>query len=367
MDSGMTMSEGAGSAPKTTLMFHLNQFMIYSNTSGPRGKSRLTGPGYWMLTYDNDLTSGNRLSIDVMGSPEQLTVGERGTPQLFQTDHIDNFHAHDTIMAFEFRDVVALDALGKQRVTLLFAPRGEAAIGPVPFMHRESAEGNPDAPLGHALQDGFHDVSTVLGLEYQIARTTVEFTAFSGRNISWPLPLHNPDSYSFRLNQDIGGHVRIGASYADTLLPDDAGGAERNQFISGWLTTSHRFHDDTLKSAFVWGSTRAGHGAFLNSFLEEAVYQRGKDALYGRGEILQITPAQLEVMALGGDANAKWVKAFTVGYERTLFEKNAFALLAGGSYTKDLAPAGFRPAYGSDPSGFKIYLRIKFMKSGPVF
>lgn len=367
MNSSMSMDTPSGPQPKTTLMIHLNQFMVYSSTSGPRGKSRLTGPGYWMLTYGNDLTPTNHFSVDVMGSPEQLTVGDKGTPQLLQTDHIDNMHAHDTIMAFEVRDALAIGTDNNQQLTFMFAPRGEAAIGPVPFMHRESAEGNPDAPLGHSLQDGFHDASTVLGVEYRIARTTAEFTAFSGQNITSPFPLHRPDSYAVRLNQDIDGHVGVGASFADVLLPGDTGGAEHNQFISAWLTTTHKIHEDTLKSSFIVGSARAGHGAFLNSLLEEAVYQRGRNNFYGRAEVLQITPAQLELTTPSGAGNAKWVKALTIGYERSLFEKNALRLLVGGSYTKDFVPAAFQPAYGSDPGGVKIYLRLKFMATGPGF
>lgn len=365
MDTSMHMPSGA-TKPKAALMLHINQFMVGSSTSGPRGQSRLTGPGTWMLTYDNDLTSTDHLSINIMGSPEQLTVGEKGTPQLFQTDHLDNFHAHDTIMAFEFRDAVALGAGGKQRLTLLFAPRGEAAVGPVPFMHRESAEGNPDAPLGHALQDGFHDVSTVFGLKYEIAHTTVEVTGFSGHTIAWPFPLHGPDSYAVRLGQKISDHARIGASYADALLPNDSGGDEHNQFIAGWLTTSNQIRGGSLKSAFVWGSTRASHGPFLNSLLEEAVYQRDGNNFYGRVEALQLTPSQLALVTNDGSEVARWVGAFTVGYERALFEQGELALFVGGSYTKDISPGAFRPTYGSDPQGVKIYLRVKFMKSGAV-
>ena len=366
IDPGMNMSPPGGTKPKTTLMLHINQFMVGSSTSGPRGQSRLTGPGYWMLTYNHDLTSNNHLSINIMATPEQLTVGSKGTPQIFQTDHIDNFHAHDNIIAFEFRDAIYFGAGGKQRLTLLVAPRGEASVGPVPFMHRESAEGNPDAPLGHALQDGFHDVSTVLGVEYQIAHTTVEFTAFSGQTITWPLPLHGPDSYAVRVSQGIGDHVRAGASYADALLPDDAGGAEHNQLISGWLTASHQLRGGSLKSALVWGSSRAGGGPFLNSFLGEAVYQQGGNNFYSRAEILQLAPGQLDLV-INGSADAQWVEALTVGYERMLFQKEGLVLFVGGSYTKDIAPAAFRPAYGSDPNGVKIYLRVKFMKSGAIF
>lgn len=363
-DSAMNMPMSGDGKSNTGVMFHLNQFMLYSNTSGPRGQSRVTGPGMWMLMYGDDLSPENQLRIDIMGSPEQLTVGDKGTPQLLQTEHIDAMHAHDYIMALEFRDVVTLSANDDEQLTFLFAPRGEAAIGPVPFMHRESAEGNPDAPLGHALQDGFHDASTVLGVEYQIARMTVEATAFSGQNISWPFPLYRPDSYSLRVNQKFDDHVSVGASYADALLPDDAGGAERNQFISGWLTTSYLINDNTLKSSLIWGQGRAAHGAPLNSFLEEAVYQLGRNNFYGRAEILQITPQQLELVIARGAADAKWVKALTVGYERNVFERGGLSLFVGGAYTKDFIPADFQSAYRSDPRGVKVYLRIAFDGNG---
>jgi hypothetical protein len=360
-DPSMNMCVPGDRSPKTMLMFQLNQFAVYSSTSGPRGKSRVTGPGSWMLTYDDDITAKNHLSIDVMASPEQWTVGDKGTPQLLQTEHIDSMHAHDTIMAVEFRDTVAFGAGDPQKLTFLFAPRGAAAIGPVPFMHRESAEGNPDAPLGHALQDGFHDASTVLGVEYQVARTTLEVTGFSGQNITRPFPIHRLDSYGVRVNQDLDDHIRVGASFADALLPDDTGGAQHNQFIAGWLTTSHGRPGATFKSSFVWAETRAGHDAFLSSFLEEAVYQRGKNKFYGRAEVLQVTPHQLDLLISNGDQGASWVKAFTLGYERTLFEKNEFHLYAGGSYTKDMVPSTFRSDYGADPGGEKLYLRINYM------
>jgi hypothetical protein len=356
-DYSMKMCMPGGAQQSSAVMFQLNQFMVYSTTSGPRGQSRVTGPGMWMLMYGKDLSSRNHFSIDVMGSPEQLTVGSKGTPQLLQTEHVDSMHAHDTIMALEFRDALALGDGDKQHLTFLFAPRGEAAVGPVPFMHRPSAEGNPDAPLGHALQDGFHDTSTVFGLQYDHTRTKLEATAFSSQSVSWPLPMHGPDSYALRLSQDIDGQVGVGASYADVLLPDDAGGAQHSQFISAWLTTAHSLRGDTLKSSFIWGQSRAAHESALNSFLEEAVYQHGMDKFLGRAELLQLTPQQLDQALSNGSANARWVAALTVGYERTLLKRKLFSVFAGGSYTKDITPSEFRPAYGSDPNGAKLYLR----------
>jgi hypothetical protein len=354
----MSMPMPGGAESDNGVMVRLNQFMLYSHTSGPRGQSRLTGPGMWMLMYDTDLSSRNHLSVDVMGTPEHLTIGDKGTPQLLQTENIDAMHPHDYIMALGFRDSLTLNADKAERLTFSFAPRGEAAIGPVPFMHRDSAEGNPDAPLGHALQDGFHDVSTVLGIEYQFARTTIEATAFSGHDIVWPLPLHRPDSYSVRVNRQINEHLNIGASYADALLPEDTGGAEHNRFVAAWLSASYPIGNTSLKSSVVWGRGRAADGTARNSFLEEAVYQTGRNKFYSRAEILQITPAQLDLP--DGPASPKWAGALTVGYERTLFEKSGLILFAGGSFTEDFIPTAFEGAYGSDPGGEKVYLRLAF-------
>ena len=343
---------------KPSLMFQLNQFMAYSDTSGPRGRSRLTGPGMWMLMFGKELSPANQLRIDVMGSAEPLTVGDKGTPQLLQTEHVDSMHAHDTVMALEFRDVVTLDARGAQRLTFLFAPRGEAAVGPVPFMHRGSAEGNPDAPLGHALQDGFHDASTVLGVAYETGRTAVEATAFSGHDIRGPFPTHRPDSYALRVNQGLDGHIGVGASYSDVRLRDGAGDPKHDEFIAAWLTTSHQIGGDSLKSAFVWGRMRASHEAARNSLLEEAVYQKGGNRFYSRAEVLQVTPDQLDLALADDGGDARWVGAVTVGYERALYRRDDLSLLVGGSYTKDLVPASFHAAYGSDPGGTKVYLRL---------
>lgn len=357
-NSTMDMTDrGKGESP---FMLQINQFAVYSHTIGPRGGSRVTGPGSWMLMYNHDLTPGNQLRVSIMASPEQLTVGDKGTPQLLQTENIDNMHAHDTIMALEFRDVVSIGSGGDQQLTFLFAPRGAAAIGPVPFMHRQSAEGNPDAPLGHGLQDGFHDASTVLGIEYHFARTTIEATAFSGAAVSWPLPLHSPDSFAFRLTQDIGDHVKAGASYGDVLSPDDAGVEKHSYFTSAWLATSHQIGSGTLRTSLVWAKGRDDHSASQTSLLAEGVYQQLPNAFFGRTEILQIAPEQLDILTIGGSSDPRWVKALTVGYERTLFQQRGLSFRVGGSYTRDFIPSTFKPEYGSDPGGFKVFLRIKF-------
>ncbi|MBU4433014.1 MAG: hypothetical protein KKC14_01215 [Alphaproteobacteria bacterium] len=57
----------------------------------------------------------------------------------------------------------------------------------------------------------------------------------------------------------------------------------------------------------------------------------------------------------------------TLGYERALFTRNGLFLFGGGSYTKDFVPPAFRRAYGSDPAGGKLYMRIRYMGSREWF
>jgi hypothetical protein len=186
----------------------------------------------------------------------------------------------------------------------------------------------------------------------------VEVTAFSGQGVTWPFPLHRLDSYALRLNQDINDQVGVGASYVDTLSASDTGG-QHTRIASGWLTTSHRIREDTLKTSFVWGRLLPGGGAAANSFLEEAVYQHGRNKLFGRAEALQLAPEQLDLATADRPGDPRWVEAFTLGYERTLWEKDHVAIFGGGSYTQDFVPSGLRAAYGPDPHGAKLYLRLK--------
>ena len=365
MDPAMKICLAAAPKRKPAVMIRINQFLVYSATSGPRGQERVTGPGAWMLMIDKDLSPRNSFNVSVMGSLEQLTVGSIGTPQLLQTENLDAMHAHDTLMAVEFRDKIKLGAANDQDLTLLFAPRGGAAFGPVPYMHRDSAEGNPDSPLGHNMQDGFHDVSTVFGLAYRLGRTALEATAFSGHDISWPLPLHKPDSFAVRLTHQIDDGVTLGGSYADVLSPSDTGGGEHERFVAAWISTSHQFHAVRLRSSLVWGRTKAPHSPPQNSFLTEAVAQRGADNLFGRAELLQVTPDQLSLTDVGSSA-PRWIGAMTVGYERVLLRKGPFSLFAGGSLTRDFVPSAFDLEYGQRPRGAKLFLRIKVGASGAM-
>ena len=90
-----------------------------------------------------------------------------GSPQLFQTGEsyqmgplIDRQHPHDLLM-----ELGATYRLRASRATIILSDAdlvGPAALGPTPFMHRESARNNPQAPLTHHQLDSTHITPGVL-------------------------------------------------------------------------------------------------------------------------------------------------------------------------------------------------------------
>ena len=94
---------------------------------------------------------GGTLTATSMFSLEPFTLREIGSAQVFQTGEtyqhlplIDYQHPHDLVMAAG----VAYEwpAMGDDEARLEADAVGAPALGPTPFMHRASAEANPDGP-----------------------------------------------------------------------------------------------------------------------------------------------------------------------------------------------------------------------------
>lgn len=379
-DDSMSMCM-PGSAPnKVNTMFHYNQFLVYTNGSGPRGRDAFSAPNMWMLMVNKKISDRHELGLTWMGTTDKWTTPSRGTPQLLQTGeanqngvpYLDGQHPHSSpIMGLTFSDILTLGDKGQHKLTFFFAPRGEATAGPDAFMHRESAVGNPDAPLGHHTQDVFHISSTVIGTKLQINnKTTLEASTFSGVEPSpaeVDLDMHNPDSYAFRVNHNLSDEWSIGGSYAKVKALDRGIGPqeiENEKFYSSWINTSHIIRSGKLNTSTIWAQVKnRDEDLTLNSYLEEVVYQLGKNNFFGRVEVLQRTPEQLEILVTDGSTGAKWVKALTLGYERNIFKRSDRDVYLGVAGTKDYLPNQFQDAYGGNPISAKVFLRITGRKS----
>lgn len=363
---------------------HLSQFFAFSDGTGPRGRSSFTAPNMFMLTMQK-----NGFKMDFMGTTDKWTVGAKGTAQLFQSGDgvIDSQHAHASpVMGWKISKIFKLNKEGSNTMVLCFAPRGEATAGPTTFMHRPSATGNVDAPLGHHLQDFFHVTSTVICTEFKTKKLTLEASAFSSAEpptTQVNLNMHTPDSWGFRANYQLNNSISFGGSFANLKAHShesevsESGHEDhvhegsdiitnpeitadihestkkRATAVAAWLSTSHKMGPGTLNNTIIWG--QISHDETLNSGLEEFSYAFDKNNAYFRAEVLERTPGQLEVRIHGKST----VKAFTIGYEREMFSANNMKAYVGGAFTQHSIPSKLAAAYGSQaPRSLRVQTRI---------
>jgi hypothetical protein len=131
-----------------------------------RDQSAFESPNWFMLHGTRSVGPGE-LRVEGMLSLEPLTVEGIGSPQLFQTGEsyqmgplIDRQHPHDFLM-----ELGGSYRRRQGRITCLGSAYlvGSAALGPTPFMHRESARSNPQAPLTHHQLDSTHHAGVLTG------------------------------------------------------------------------------------------------------------------------------------------------------------------------------------------------------------
>src|SRR5204862_4453120 len=142
-----------------------------------------------------------------MWSLLQLTAYEDCYRAIFQVGEaldgrplIDRQHPHDLFMQLAASWRVPLsDATA---VTITGAPVGEAALGPVAFMHRPSSENIPLATLSHHTFDSTHIAFGVIAAAVDRGAWTFEASVFNGREPDqhrWDFDFGPLDSVSGRV------------------------------------------------------------------------------------------------------------------------------------------------------------------------
>jgi hypothetical protein len=270
----------------------------------------------------------------------------------------------------------------------VIAPRGESTDGPIPFMHRTTAMVNPDAPLGHHIgQDVGHITSTVLGAQLQKGANVFEFSAFHGEEPQpelVDLPIGAIDSYAARYTRTFSPRWMAMGSFAYVKNPE---GDAETTFVPYVLRYSASVYADlqlgpsvSFENALIFGAiTRYDGVNALYSFDEEFLFQRLSDRLWGRVEVLQRAPSQLDIVSANlNPLQPEWVSAITLGYTRTFLRwgdplvatsqalpnsmTDRLELAAGISGTKDFLPSDFQSTYGGNPWTGKVFIELSGMK-----
>jgi hypothetical protein len=374
----MAMCEGSAmpDMPMTMTMVQANAFVVGNQSEGPRAQNKIAAPNMFMLDYGLSLGDRNYANVDLMLTFEKWTFPKSGYPLLTQVgeeneDHapfIDAQHPHSSpIMGLTFWDKFSFGE--SSYLKLFLSPRGEATDGPVAFMHRQSGQPNPDAPLGHHIgQDVGHITSSVIGAEYRRNKTTFEISTFRGEEpqpTQVDLPISGPDSYAARLTHQLSHEIYAMASVAYVKRPE-AHDADLDhiwrysfsmytnaKFDSGWL-----FHD-----AFIYGLVNYyDHAGALNSFLYEAALNKERNTLWGRLEAVERTPDELGIAQSNDRATGRYVELFTLGFTRALVQHNDSEFSVGASMTKNFLPIDYQRDYGGNPLTGRIFAEVSGMK-----
>lgn len=358
--------------------WHLMQdgvaFLTYNNQGGARGDEEVLSQNWWMGMASRG-AAGGQLTFSLMLSLDPITQYGDGYALLFQTGEtwegrpiIDRQHPHDFLMQ---ASVLWRREIGRgMHLTLSGAPVGEPTLGPVAFMHRQSAAENLSAPLGHHTLDSTHiSNSGVIAAGLDRGPWAVEGSIFRGKEPDeqrWDLMDIGPlDSWAVRgwyrpspawqfqashgfLNEpEAGQHIDIRRTTAS--------GSWLRETANGWTAAS-----------VVAGYNDKSEGPGNSAFLAEATHRFGLTSVFGRAESVQV---ETDVLLTGehgdhhgGDDHSlppTWVTALTAGVARDVLTWRGYELAAGADITAYRVPEILQPAYGDSPLSFHVFLRVR--------
>jgi len=171
-------------SPDWMWMTDANVFFGYNNQQRKYTDfSAWESQNWFMLDGHRSLGPGT-LTLSGMISLEPFTFHKIGSPQVLQTGEtyqglplVDYQHPHDLVMGLGARYAAIREGVGCHFEAALV---GSPALGPTPFMHRDSGRDNPQAPLIHHYTDSTHITPGVLTAGLDLHGAVLEASWFRG-------------------------------------------------------------------------------------------------------------------------------------------------------------------------------------------
>jgi hypothetical protein len=345
------------------LMAHGSLFLTYNQQGGPRGEGKAESVNYLMLMEQHKLGRGTIL-FRQMFSAESLTSPHPGFPLLFQTGEtyhgeplVDHQHPHNLFAELSVLYTVPISE--KVSWLLYGGPAAEPALGPVTYLHRESASDNPAAPLSHHLQDSTHTSFGVVTTGFVVDRFKFEASAFNGREPGeqrWEIQPAALDSWSFRISAAPARNWTAQYSYGRLEHPEALEpGSEFRQTAS--VEYNRPFAEGNWATSLVWGRKRKlANDSVQNSYLLESTVNFHR-LNYGYSRLELVDKDELFPEAL--DHPSYRIGAYTFGGVRDLVHNHRWQLGLGADVTFYSKPAALDPFYGDSPVSFHVFLRLR--------
>ncbi len=344
------------------LMLHGYAALNYTNDTGPRGADKTYVTSHLMLTGLHDLGDSARLQLRAGGSLEPI-MRRDGYPSLFTTGEVafgkplvDRQHPHDLVIELSAR--VDYDLSDTAHVFLYGGPVAEPALGPSAFIHRTSAQYNPDPPITHHWFDSTHITFGAVTAGFATDHIQLEASAFRGREPDehrFDIETPRLDSWSVRATFNPSPAWAIQVSHGFLKSPE-----ELEPAIDEHRTTAtvHYANGRGLSAMVGFSDKDKSPGRMLTAFVGEANWDLTRHhTLFGRVENVRNDELFPDPLSPLHDQPFRLTK-FQAGYAYRLHFAGPVSLALGGSVSAFAKPSAITPYYGQNPMGFSVFAKM---------
>jgi hypothetical protein len=342
------------------------------NNQQKHSGNAVDAPNWFMTMWDRTINNRNKLRLRGMISLEPLTEGNDGYPLLFQTGEslkgkplIDHQHPHDFFMELSTTWFYRM-SYNNTFFAYVSLP-GEPALGPTTYMHRPSADMNPDAPLAHHWQDATHITFGVFTVGLIAQKFKVDASVFTGKEPDenrWNFDVPRFNSYSCRLSYRFTSEFESQISSGFLRSPEWLHPEINQVRITGSLETAFAIKETgTLSGSFVYGGNiEIEHGTsnLVNAFLLEFELELNRLVPYGRYELVQKKGEDLGITYAN---QVKFnIQGITLGTAVKIFDLLSLSFFAGVQTTMNISTNSLHTEYGSLPFSYELYVRLRPQK-----
>lgn len=349
-----------------SFMGHAVLNLVHDWQNGPRGDDKTFVSGMIMGAARRDFADGGVLNLRAMLSPEPW-MGEEGFPLLLAAGEtadgvdplIDRQHPHDLFM--ELSASYGRRLSDSDSIYVYVGLPGEPAFGPPAFMHRMSAMDSPEAPITHHWLDSTHIVFGVATLGWAHDAFKLEASAFRGREPDqdrWDIESPDLDSWAVRASWNPAPAWALQVSWADVTAPEQLAPGEDETKWSASAIHTRPFAEGWWSTTLAWGRKTGAHDTAKDAWLlETAVHPNDAWTVFARAEHIETDEL---LPGPGGHHGALYsVAKASVGVVRDWRISDHVQLGVGGLYSINRVPAALEPAYGGDPDGGMVFLRLR--------
>jgi hypothetical protein len=345
---------------------------VYDSQSGPRGGDKAFVSGMVMVQGSHTLGPDNTLQLKGMFSPDPF-MGPSGYPLLLATGEtadgktplVDRQHPHDLLMELSAALSHKVDAA--DNVFLYAGLPGEPALGPPAFMHRMSAMDSPEAPITHHWLDSTHITFGVVTAGWVHGPFKIEVSSFKGREPDqrrFDIETPKLDSESVRVSWNPDANWSLQTSWGHLTSPEQLEPTvNEDRVTASAIYTRPIGADGWWATTAAFGSKRESYGQTLNGWLlESALHPTDPWTLFARAETEQnneLLADDAPAPVTPGPTPAYVVSKLSLGAIHDWRAARHVKVGLGALYAFDFVPEALKTAYGDDPHGAMLFMRLK--------